>query len=319
VNALLHDERTVIALCRQPRHVADLRHRLLNVVAGDLEDPPSYASYLAGAATVFHLAGIRGAPGTSARAMRWLNVEATLALGRAAVATGVRRFVYVSSALIFGPSGAQPVSEAAGYCPASAATSYITSRVQGLEALRTLIGDGLPLVTVCPTIIFGPDHPTHPNRVTRQVRRLLQSGADVVIGGGHQRRTLVGVDDVVRGLVVAEGLGRIGEAYILGGDDLSHRELNRLVLALRGRSPRVSLSIPRWIALTAARAADAVRRHERGSGFEAAVRVLTREWRSSSGKAERDLGYTHAPARDGLRRTLRALIDQPGEDEPHEE
>lgn len=313
VNALLGAERRVKALCRQPWHLDDLRHPLLEVVAGDLEHPPSYAPHLAGAATVFHLAAVRGAPGTRADAMRRVNVDATAALARAAMAGGVGRFVHVCTATIFGPSGAEPVSEAAGYGAAAPATSYMASRAQGLAALNALAADGLPLLTACPTVVFGPDHRTHQNRVTRLARFTLCWGADVVIAGGGQRRTLAYVDDVVRGLCLAERLGRIGEAYILGGDDLSHRAFNRLVLALGGRRPRVRLSIPRGLALAAARAVDAVRRYEPGSGLAAAVRVLTREWRYSSAKAERDLGYTRTPARQGLERTLGASTDHPRE------
>jgi hypothetical protein len=56
-----------------------------------------------------------------------------------------------------------------------------------------------------------------------------------------------------------------------------------------------------------ARLGDGIRGYDRGSGYEAAVRTLSREWRYSAQKAERDLGYRPMPVREGIRRVLRFL------------
>jgi nucleoside-diphosphate-sugar epimerase len=310
VRALLAQNRPVFAFCRQPGDLRGEENPLLKVVAGDLAEPRSYEPLLSATGTIFHLAGVRAgfrsAPGSPDSLSRRINVDATLALGRGATAAGTGRFVYVSSALVFGPSGDKPRTEDDGYCR-DALDAYVRSRVEALEAMEKLVEDGLPLVTVCPTIVFGPDHPSHPNRVTNYVRGLLRSRADFVIDGGQARRSVVYVTDVVRGILLAERLGAVGDGYILGAEDISHRELIRTVRSLGTRSARLSLSIPVRMALTVARLGDRIRGYDRGSGYEAAVRTLSREWRYSAQKAERDLGYRPMPVREGLRRVLRFL------------
>ena len=61
------------------------------------------------------------------------------------------------------------------------------------------------------------------------------------------------------------------------------------------------------MALAAARVADRIHSYGRGSGYEAAVRVLSSEWRSSSRKAERRLGYSPMPVREGIEQVLKVL------------
>jgi nucleoside-diphosphate-sugar epimerase len=129
----------------------------------------------------------------------------------------------------------------------------------------------------------------------------------LVVGGGDKRRNLVYVDDVVRGMFLAERYGGLGEEYILGGEEISYRELNRMVLSLAGRKPRLRLSIPVTLARATAKVADRLRGYDRGTGYETALEMLTKEWRSSSQKAENMLGYTRMPLRETIRQTLRFI------------
>lgn len=121
------------------------------------------------------------------------------------------RFVHVSTALIHGPSGG-------GGVPLG---TYAETKARAAREVRRLAAEGLPAVTVCPTIVFGPDHPSHPNRVTSEIRRLLRQRVVRVVAGGRQARNLVHVDDVVRGLLAAELRGTVGEEYLLGGEEVA--------------------------------------------------------------------------------------------------
>ncbi|MBI4536887.1 MAG: NAD-dependent epimerase/dehydratase family protein [candidate division NC10 bacterium] len=308
---LLRADRPVLALCRDSRALADLAHPRLRVRAGGLEDPECYRPFLTPEVHVMHLAAARGIPGITAQVLRQVNVTATLELARLAARAGVARFVYVSSAFVFGPSTGSPVDETRGVKSREAPTAYIRSRGEALEAMAALAEQGLGLVAVCPTIVFGPDHPRHPNRITGYIRSLVRHRLDLVVGTGSCVRNLVEVEDVVRGILQAEARGRPGEAYILGGEEVTHREFNRIVLDLAGAVPRLRASVPASLALLAARCADLLGRQEEGCGYGAALRVLTTDWRYSSRKAAGELGYSARPFAEGMRRTLEFLGIRP--------
>jgi dihydroflavonol-4-reductase len=295
----------------------DLRHPELRIATGDLRDRASWSPLLAGIGAVFHLAGVRGDPRAHPREMAAVNVEATLALARQAGERGVARFIHVATALIYGPSeDGRARTEEDGLDPAAAL--YAGSKAEAVRGIRALAGEGLPAVTVCPSIVFGPDHPSHPNRITSEIRRLLNGGPRLWIAGGRQVRNLVYVDDVVDGLLAAEARGGVGEEYLLAGEEVSPREFAGQVLAAasaRGRagmkiSPRsrLVLSLPGGAALAAAGIVDRLRGPEAGAGYATAIRNLLREWRFSSAKAGRDLGYRPRPLAAGLARTIDGLL-----------
>lgn len=258
--------------------------------SGDIRDPSSYAPWLAPGISVFHLAAVRNHPRVRARDMEEVNVRATAELARRSRHAGVGRFVHVSTALTHGAFGA-----------------YAESKARAAEEIRRLAAEGLPAVVVSPTIVYGPDHPSHPNRIASEIRRLLRQRVVLVLAGGRQARNLVYVDDVVRGLLAAEARGTVGEEYVLGGEEIAPRDFGRLVLSLAGLRPLATLSLPAAPALALARITDRWGKSDAGSGYTTAVRVLLREWRFSSERAKRDLEYRPRPLAEGLSLTLRAL------------
>jgi nucleoside-diphosphate-sugar epimerase len=306
----------VVALCRRPESLADLRHPGLRIAAGDLREPASWTPLLTGAGSVFHLAGVRNHPRVRQREMAAVNVEATLALARRAGEAGVARFVHVATALIHGSSEAgEPRTERTeddGFDPAP--SLYARSKIEAVRGLRALAGEGLPVIVVSPSIVFGPDHRSHPNRVTSEIRRLLKGGPRLWVAGGRQERDLVFVDDVVDGLLAAEERGVVGEEYLLAGEAVSARELAGQVLALaaaRGAATsRLALSLPAGAALAAAEILDRLRGHEAGGGYATALRNLLREWRFSSTEAKRVLGYRPRPLAAGVRATVDACFKE---------
>jgi dihydroflavonol-4-reductase len=295
-----------VAFCRQPEALADLRHPDLRIIPGDLREPASYTPLLIPGASVFHLAGKRNQPRVRVREMQEVNVGATLTLARRVGERGVARFVHVATALIYGPAGdGRDRTEQDDLDPSSSA--YVHSKAEAVRGIRELAREGLPAVTVCPTIVFGPDRPSHPNRVTSEIRRLLNGGPGLWMVGGLQSRNLVFVDDVVRGMLAAEERGALGEEYLLGGEDVAPRELTRQVQELAGKRQDISLSLPPGPTRAAAWIVDRLRGLDRGSGYAAAVETLLREWRFSSAKARRDLGYQPLSLTEGLIRTLEDL------------
>lgn len=292
VSALLGAGREVVALCRDPAALAGFRDPALRIHRGDLRDPASYSSWLSAGASVFHLAAVRNHPRVRVREMEEVNVRATAELARRSLEAGAGRFVHVATALIQGPSGGVPFG------------AYMESKARAVQEVQRLAAEGLQAVVVCPSIVFGPDHPSHPNRITSEIRRLLRQRVVRVVAGGRQVRNLVHVDDVVRGLLAAELRGGVGEEYVLGGEEIAPRDFGRLVLSLAGLRPVATVSLPAGPALAAARIADRLRKSDTGNGYATAVQVLLREWRFSSDRARRDLEYCPLSLAEGLARTI---------------
>ncbi|HLX08265.1 MAG TPA: NAD-dependent epimerase/dehydratase family protein [Thermoanaerobaculia bacterium] len=314
----------VAALAASGRRVIGLSRR----AGGDLRRPESYLPHLRPGMAVFHLAAQRAHDGRRRRDFEAVNATACRDLARGCLERGIGRFVLVTSAHLFGPSApGTPCREVDGLAlavgeetlPGAAGEPalgwYERSRRAGLLEVRRLAAAGLDTVVLCPTIIFGPDHPAHPNRVTGEIRRFVcgRPPAAVLIGGGTARRDLVYVDDVVGAVLAAERLAPPGAELVLGGEAISHRELLERSLALAGRRPsRLRLSIPAPAALAAARAADRLLRHDPGCGHTAAVVRLLHEWRFDSGRARQLLGYRPLPLAEGLARTVRWLRGRDG-------
>lgn len=304
VRALLMQERRVVALCRHPADLEELAHPLLEVILGCLEDSHTFARHLDEEMTIFHLAATRAIPGTPPELFKQVNEIATLELGHTAIKAKVSKFVLVSTALTFGPSRGEPVDENSTWDWRSIDSCYIRTRAKAQEEMKKLMLQGLPLVVVCPTLVFGPDHPSHPNQISEQIRRLIRTRLDLVIGGGNQRRNLVYIDDVIRGLLLAEESDHLGEEFILGGQDTSHREFNQTVFSLSGLRPRIHLSIPQVIAKFLVRIADSVLGFHPGSGYGNALQMLSKEWRFTSNKAKHMLDYHYLSVQDGLQKSM---------------
>lgn len=313
VARLLAAEREVVALVRS--RPLGFAHPRLAEIAGDVGEPAAYAAALGPGATVFHLAARRAGAATRRDELWRVNVEATRRLGEAARAAGVGRFVHVSSAWAHGTAtdgrrrGEDDAPDAA-----ARADLYVASRLAAAEVVAGLAAAGLAVAIASPTVVFGPERPGSVNRVTREMARLLGRRVAVVVAGGRQRRTLAFVDDVVEGLLRVEAAGAVGREYVLGGHDASHRELARAALAAAGRRPRLVLSLPLAPLRLAAAAADRLRRHQRGSGWLGRVDALAAEWRFTSQRAERELGYRATPFERAVARTVASL--RTGEGEP---
>jgi len=307
IQALLMQERRVVALCRHPTDLEELAHPLLEVITGRVEDTQTFTPYLNDEVAVFHLAATRAIPGTPPELFKRVNEIATLELAHAAIKAKVSKFVHVSTALTFGPSRGKAIDEQSMWNWQAVDSCYIRSRTKAQTEMKKLASQGLPLVVVCPTLVFGPDHPSHPNQISEQIRRLLHSRLDIVIGGGNQRRNLVYIDDVIQGLLLAEESDHFGEEFILGGEDYSHREFHHTIFSLSGLKPRIRLSFPCVMATIMVRMADRVRGFHPGSGYSNALQMLTREWKYSSDKAKHMLGYHSLSVQDGLRKTLNII------------
>ena len=304
LRALAADGTPVTALCRRPEALADLAGGPVAVEAVDLRDAGAVTRLLAGVDTVFHLAAIRNGAGAPAKELHEVNERLTIDLARRAAEAGVRRFVHASTALVFGPS-ALPLDEGAPLVVDDAAAGpYVGSKARAVETLRALRRDGAPVAIVHPAIVYGPDHPSHPNRVTARIRTMLRRRREIVLGGGRVERDLVHVDDVVAALRAMADRATERQEVVAAAGPLSHRALAGLVARASRRPAPLLLSLPVPVAQLAARVADLLHRRDSRTGTARAVWTLARPWRFSPDGLRELLGREPLSADVGVARTV---------------
>jgi dihydroflavonol-4-reductase len=281
-------------LVRPGSNRANLAGLDVDLAEGDLTDAASLTRATAGCRYVLHVAADYRLWVPDPAAMERANVAGTVALLRAAHAAGVEKIVYCSSVAALGLNrDGTPADETTQVHPGSIVGIYKQSKYRAEQAVLALVRDeGVPAIIVNPSTPVGP-RDIKPTPTGKMIRDAAAGRMPAYVDTGLN---VVHVDDVAEGHALALEHGRIGEKYILGGEDLSLRDIFAQAAAAAGRPPpRLSLPIAPLIPL--ALACEALARF----GIEP---LVTREMLAmarkkmffSSAKARRDLGYTPRPA-----------------------
>ncbi len=293
----------VRALVRASSDRRNLDGVAVEIALGDINDPATVARAVAGCRYVVHLAADYRIWVPSPAQMLRTNVAATAGLMRAAKAAGVERIVHCSSvaALGFTADGA-PADEATPVDIEQIAGAYKRSKYLGEQAVRQLIREeGVPAVIVNPAAPVGA-RDIKPTPTGRMIMDAANGRIPAYLDTGLN---LVPVDDVATGHVLALERGRIGEGYILGGENLSLREILTMVAEEAGRAPpRVKLTpgmvwpvacVEELLARVFGREPRVTRDH---------LRMARHKMFFSSAKAMRELGYAPGPVRPAIRQAL---------------
>ena len=269
------------------------------IVGGDMRDERAVFAAAKGARYVFHVAADYRLwapdPGEIVKA----NVEGTRMVMEAAKAAGAERIVYTSSVatLKLHEDGA-PADESAPLREDEAIGAYKRSKVAAERLVERMIADGLPAVIVNPSTPVGP----RDRRPTPTGRMIVEAASGRMPAFVDTGLNLVHVDDVAAGHLAALKSGRIGERYILGGENMTLAELLSRIARLAGRSPP-RLRLPRAplypLAFLAEMAAHLTKREPLLTldGLRMSKQLMF----VTSAKAERELGYRTRPAEEGIR------------------
>ena len=262
-------------MTRNPASLAEMQHdQHLRVIGTDYSD--AIANALPPACSIIHLAAQRNAPVQSPNVYEPANVAVAETLTRAAITRSAMRLVHVSTALVLG-SSADPIDETHPLDDGRAG-AYVRSRITGLLAVERIAGDTLPLVTLLPSIIFGPDHPRAHNRITAHIRRVLRAPLRVAIGRRQPQRNLVFVEDVVQAIARAEQHDTPRGRAIVSGENVTQEQLEAEVCAAAGKTVPRRIVLPGALAVGAARAMDALLRFDPASGWTIRMRTLLQPW-----------------------------------------
>ena len=235
VRQLLAAGHAVRALIRPTSAHTNLAGLPVEIAQGDLRDPDSLKRAMAGVRFVFHVAADYRLWARHPQDIVRTNVEGTRALMEAALRAGVERIVYTSSVatLKARPDG-KPSDETFPLDAAAAIGAYKYSKVVAERLVETMVAERkLPAVIVNPSTPIGP----RDVRPTPTGRIIVEAAAGRMPAYVDTGLNLVHVDDVAAGHLLALAKGRIGERYILGGQDVLLGDMLREIARQTGRSP----------------------------------------------------------------------------------
>jgi dihydroflavonol-4-reductase len=286
--------------CRDPGRAGALAALDAHRAPADILDYGSLRRAFGGAEVVYHTAGYVG---SSPAGWAWrINAEGPLVAVEAAAEAGCRRVVLTSSISAIGlPSDDGPADERTAYPNDWLGLTYPDSKHEGERvALAAASRHGIELVVVNPGYALGvPLDRSHPRAISsRIVGNYLRGRLPAVIGAPMN---FVDVEDIAAGHLLAAERGKAGERYILGGHNTTWPALiDRVAELSEVHHPVVVL--PREVArLARIREAVGLPGALSREGYE----LMAQDWRFSSAKARRKLGYRARP----LDRTLHATID----------
>lgn len=267
---------------------------------GDLGDPASLKRAVAGCEAVYHVAADYRLWVPRPAEIYRVNVEGSVALVRAAAEAGARRIVYCSSVAVLGlDKGGSPADESTPVTLGDMIGHYKRSKFLAEAAVRRLVAEEkAPVVIVNPSTPVGP-RDVKPTPTGRMIRDAALGRMPAYVDTGLN---VVHVDDVAQGHLLACAKGRIGERYILGGDDMSLRDILAVIAAAAGRKAP-SLRLPRRALFPLAYGVEAwarlVSRREPLFTVDG-LRMAAKRMYYSSEKARRELGYAPRPGREAL-------------------
>jgi len=219
------------------RLLADLP---VEIVEGDLADPVSLRRAVRGCRTLFHVAALYALWSREPGRYYTANVEGTRAILGAAADAGLSRVVYTSTVGALGiPADGTPGTEETPVTLADMAGDYKRSKYLAEEVARDFARRGLPVVIVNPSTPVGP-RDIKPTPTGQMIVDFLCGRMWAYLPTGLN---LADVEDVAAGHLLAAERGRIGERYILGGENLTLLEIFERLGRLTGvRPPRLKLS-----------------------------------------------------------------------------
>lgn len=295
---LLREGHQVRVLARASSDRRNLQDLEVEVYEGDLTKTDSLQRACDGCDALFHVAADYRLWAPNSAELYRNNVDGTRAILNAAKITGVSRIVYTSSVATLGiPGDGRSGDESTPVSLSNMIGHYKRSKFLAEEVAKEFARDGLPVVIVNPSTPIGP-RDIKPTPTGRIVRDAMAGRLPAYVDTGLN---VVHVDDVAEGHWLAYQKGTVGERYILGGQNLSLRELLVEIADIVGRTP------PRWrlphsAVMPIAYAAEGWARLTGTQPIATVeeVRMSKKRMFFSSAKAERELGYAPGSFRRAL-------------------
>ena len=289
-------------LVRSTSNLKNLQGLNAETAIGDLRDSASLERAMAGCDTVFHVAADYRLWVRDPNEMYRSNVDGTRSLLEAARKNGVRRIVYTSSVATMGfTSDGHPADEESPVSLTDMIGHYKRSKFIAEQVAMEAGRIGMHVVTVNPTTPIG-EQDVKPTPTGRIVVDFLKRKFPAYVETGLN---LVDVRECARGHVAALEKGKSGERYILGGENLSLKQILDKLGEITGL-PSPSIKLPYFFAFATGVVGEVMGRLSRAEPRATidTVRMGKKMMFASSAKAERELGWKIVPVDGALRRAV---------------
>ncbi len=276
-------------------------------VRGNVLDAGAVRRAVEGCDAVFHLAAVYSYARGDVALMRAVNVHGTRTVLDAAVRGKRRRVVHTSSCATCGPAQGRPATEHDLPGPWELKVPYMRTKLEGERLALAAARAGAEVIVVNPTVPVGRGD-LRPTPTGKMVADVAHGRARAYLA--RSALNIVAAQDVALGHVVAFERARSGERYLLGGDNMTVREVFAVVARAAGLSPP-RMPVPWTAAYAGARLADAalrpVRREPRLLVLDE-VRAGRRPHLFDDAKARTELDYVSRPAVDALAEAARSAL-----------
>lgn len=270
------------------------------IVIADMKDRLALTQAMNGARYLFHIAADYRLWARDPEEIVRNNLEGTRSVMSAALAAGIERIVYTSSVATL-KAHVEPlaVDETSRHTEQSAIGAYKRSKLVAERLVEQMVAaDGLPAVIVNPSTPIGPRDikPTPTGRI------IVEAATGKIPAFVDTGLNLVHVDDVAEGHLLALAKGRIGESYILGGEDVSLSRMLAVIADLAGRKAP-TINLPRLPLYPIAWIAEGLAMITGKEPFVTADALKMAKYHMffSSAKAARELGYAARPYAEALK------------------
>ncbi|MEW6270445.1 MAG: NAD-dependent epimerase/dehydratase family protein [Thermodesulfobacteriota bacterium] len=308
--ALVADGRRVRALVRDPERARPLLPAACELVRGDVTVDATLPPALQEVECVFHAAGLPEQWLADPATFERVNVGGTESMLRAARAARVARFVYTSTIDVFAWRPGVPFDESV-LDPAPKHTHYERSKQAADRMVQRALEEGLPAVLLHPSAVYGTSPTTSPG-VNDLLKRLIAGEIPLLLPG---TMPIVFADDVARGHLLAERAAP-GSRFILSESvwtlpDLA-REMAAAARDVLGVEVRLPGVLPRWVARGVSIATEGLSAVTRRPPLLPAgqLEFLLSGATPVSDRARSELGWRPRAAPEGLRATLRWLVER---------
>jgi len=295
----------VQALYRSEKKATPLRNKPnIQLFHGDILGRESLKKAMEGCDGVFHVAAFARPWAKDPQTFYRVNVEGALNVFEVAKKVGVKRVVFTSTAGVISPSEGK-LSDENTPRKFDYSTHYERSKAAAEKIVSDLVKEGQDIVIVNPSRVYGPGLLSDSNGVTKMIKLYLKGKFRLLPGDGQSIGNYVFIDDVVEGHIRAMGKGRVGERYLLGGENASFIEFFDLLSEAAGKRRRM-VKMPIW-AMNLAAHIFLWRAAILGTPpliTPTWVRKYLFHWELSIEKARRELGYEPIGLGEGFRKTL---------------
>jgi dihydroflavonol-4-reductase len=299
VRALLAKGAAVRVLVRPTSDLGNLEDLPVERLFGDLRDRRSVDRAVEGCEAVFHVAADYRLWVPQPKEMFANNVDGTRNVMLAAGEAGVPRIVYTSSVATLGlPHNVAAADEDTPAIQADMIGPYKQSKFAAEAVVRAMIANkGLPAIIVHPSTPIGP----WDRRPTPTGQIIVEAASGHMPAYVDTGLNLVHVDDVADGHLLALEQGKPGERFILGGDNLTLKEILVEIGEVTGK-PAPRIQVPHKVVMPIAAVAEMWGRISNREPFVTldGVRLARKKMFFSSERAKRRLGYRPRPASEAI-------------------